>query len=474
MKCTWLWFLTVSVLGSSVQLAHAQGFPANPPVVPNPTFGQDPYFPGNSPVVSPMSPVGPQPGPNFPVTSVPGVPQVQPQFGAGPVPQTATDNLRNPAPFTQTGPGPFPNEQPFGVNQPNARVANMPANAPGAFPGDSQPNPQNNLGELFEPGKKIAQVGDHYILYGEILGEINTIIEKEMPTASPTIKELRRQQLTKMMLPSLIRQKLVYAEFVRQLPEKAKIADINKSLEKAFRESELPRLMELYKAKSEAELDAKLRQNGNSIRTMRNIFTESQIARYYLKGKFEEERPIQHQEMLDYYKAHKSEYLIEERTKWEELMVMTVKFPSKEAAFQEIADMGNQVIFGASFEAVAKSRSQGVTASKGGQYDWTKRGALGDKSMEELLFTLPVGYLSDIIETKNGFHIIRVTERQSEQYVPFQEVQNQIKDKILEEDRKKDIEVFLSKLEKDTPIWTIFDDEKKDDSATKSNFTLPR
>ena len=141
-------------------------------------------------------------------------------------------------------------------------------------------------------------------------------------------------------------------------------------------------------------------------------------------------------------------------------MVRYSKYPTKAAAYEAIARMGNQVWAGAPFAQVAKAGSDGLTAADGGRWPWTSKGALTCQELDAALFTLPVGQLSPIIEDDKGYHIIRVTNREPEAVKPFLEAQVEIKKKIGDQRSQKQFREYLAKLEARTPVWTIFDDPK--------------
>ena len=63
---------------------------------------------------------------------------------------------------------------------------------------------------------------------------------------------------------------------------------------------------------------------------------------------------------------------------------------------------------GAAFAEIAKAKSDGFTAKDGGVHDWTTKGALQCKAIDDALFTLQVGQMSSIIDSGPAFHIIRV------------------------------------------------------------------
>ena len=69
---------------------------------------------------------------------------------------------------------------------------------------------------------------------------------------------------------------------------------------------------------------------------------------------------------------------------------------------------------GEDFAAVAKDLSQDTASKdKGGEQDWTPRGVL-DPALEQALFSLEVGQISDIITGQNALFIVQVEERQAQ------------------------------------------------------------
>jgi parvulin-like peptidyl-prolyl isomerase len=171
---------------------------------------------------------------------------------------------------------------------------------------------------------------------------------------------------------------------------------------------------------------------------------------------------VTHGQMLDYYWANIKEYEFPAKVKWEHLMARFSKFRDKAAAYEAIRAMGTEVYLGgAPLWAVAKRSSHGVTASDGGQFDWTSKGSLKSKLLDEAIFTIPLNQLSPILEDDDGFHIVRVLERQDAGRTSFESTQAEIKEKLKKEHVDKQIAAYLADLRKRTPVWTVFDAEKK-------------
>ena len=82
--------------------------------------------------------------------------------------------------------------------------------------------------------------------------------------------------------------------------------------------------------------------------------------------------------------------------------------------------------------------------------------------LDEAIFSLQVGALSPILEDEKGFHIIRVLQREETTVTPFVEAQVKIKEELAELGRKDQVEQYLAGLEKQTPVWTVFDDDEEE------------
>jgi hypothetical protein len=121
--------------------------------------------------------------------------------------------------------------------------------------------------------------------------------------------------------------------------------------------------------------------------------------------------------------------------------------------------MGNDVMQGKPFADVARSRSEGPTAATGGSYDWTTRGSLVSKVVDEAVFTMPVGQLTAILDDGSALHILRVIERTDAGRTPFIEAQVGIRNQLQDERRKRQMDEYLATVRDRTPVWTIFDDE---------------
>jgi len=229
---------------------------------------------------------------------------------------------------------------------------------------------------------------------------------------------------------------------------------IRNQLGEMFDHDVLPTLMKEAKLGSQRELEAHLVARGTTLELCRESFVEIVMAQQWLHQQVKPNESIGHNDMLAYYHDHVAEMETSpSRACWEHLMVKK----STPNAKERLGAMGNRVIDGQPLAEVAKAESQGPGASSGGQQGWIGRGSLASAALDKAIFSLPVGVLSPILEDEQGYHIVRVLDRQESVLKPFEKVHDEIRKKIKEQREADAKEAFLLKLRQQIPVRTVYD-----------------
>ena len=171
---------------------------------------------------------------------------------------------------------------------------------------------------------------------------------------------------------------------------------------------------------------------------------------------------ITQDEMKAYYDEHAKELERPEQVRMSEIMVSTQpkegekekKEPTPEelaAAEQKAHGLLDSIHKGTSFEEVAKKSSEGPTAAQGGDLGYFKRGMLA-KELEDLTFGMKPGDVSDVIRTRQGFVILKVTEHTAAGIPPMKELEPQIQDAIYMRKLQPALRAYLTKLREDAFI----------------------
>jgi len=304
----------------------------------------------------------------------------------------------------------------------------------------------------------IARVGDTVVLEREVLGFVNSVIAENVDRIPPEKMKEVRLQLIEQRLKPLIETKLVVEDVRQHLPKK-NLDALKETLKDQFAKREIKKILKRMKLNTRAELEAKLAAMGSSLDRERESFIDRTVAQTWVRQQLHFDEEISHDEMLTRYHENLDKFKFPAEAKWQELAVRFDRSASKTDAYRRIAELGNQVLAGTPFEQIARNGSDGATADDGGLWDWTSQGSLVSTKLDEMIFTLPVGRLSQIIEDGTGFHIIRVIDRHEAGTVPFIEAQIKIREEIREEHLKKETSRYLADLRERIPVWTIFDDQ---------------
>ncbi|MCP4258164.1 MAG: hypothetical protein GY774_11810 [Planctomycetes bacterium] len=92
----------------------------------------------------------------------------------------------------------------------------------------------------------------------------------------------------------------------------------------------------------------------------------------------------------------------------------------KAKAKAKVEGLLKQVKEGADFAALAKASSECPSAAKGGNLDFFPRGEMA-APFEKAAFAMEPGKISDIVETRFGYHIIKVTDRKEAGTTTFEQ-----------------------------------------------------
>jgi hypothetical protein len=349
----------------------------------------------------------------------------------------------------------------------------------------AQPPPAAEL-QPCEGALILAKVGPDVILASDVVATIDGLLEQKTELSSTErqkqlqlygeelvkgIKELvsrgndrrqlfgseaDRQALIQQLLKYAIETKLIYLDAMQNIPEENH-PHVESSLKDQFDKVQLKKMMDEAGAATPQELDRKLRTRGTSLHRQRQAFVERILAQTWIRQRVKSKEEITYDQMVDYYRNNLAGFEQPARVRWEELMASFSKHADRQEAGAAIARMGNMVAAGAPLAQVAKANSDGVSAAEGGTWQWTSKDSLRCEAINRALFELPVGELSPILESEEGFHIVRVIERQEAHCTPFLEAQVDIEPKIRQQRTKEELQNYVARLKEKIPVWTIFD-----------------
>jgi peptidyl-prolyl cis-trans isomerase SurA len=139
------------------------------------------------------------------------------------------------------------------------------------------------------------------------------------------------------------------------------------------------------------------------------------------------------------------------------------------AAEAKAGDVLKQIRAGANFDDIAKKFSDGPSAAQGGDLGSFKRGTLA-KELEDRTFAMKSGEVTDVIRTKQGYVILKVTSHQMAGVPAMKDIEPKIMDSLYYQKLQPALRAYLTKLREDAYI-----DYKEGfvDSGASPNQTKP-
>lgn len=321
-----------------------------------------------------------------------------------------------------------------------------------------------------DPAKVVAVVGQTRILAGDLIprvdGRLNEIIAKASKSPSDLERNYIRAVIFRSLLNQSIQLKILRESFLlsqvgTQTADKRRDAEkkLQSRANQMFQESELPRLYKKYNVHSVSEVDQKLRENGSSYDSTRMDFIDQMLAHLYRSEAIPRDPEIALVEIRNYYDDNIEKYQFKAQARWEQLTATFEKSGGRDQAITLINEMGREAYFGGSMQAVAKLKSHEPFAARGGVHDWTTKGSLASVTLDEQIFSLPLGVMSEVIEDEFGMHIVRVLERKPAGTKPISELQDEIRERL----KQQKIEAAIKKVSSETtvrvPVWSIYPED---------------
>ncbi len=145
-------------------------------------------------------------------------------------------------------------------------------------------------------------------------------------------------------------------------------------------------------------------------------------------------------QLKQFYDAHQEEYRQEE-FRIRHIFISTQRKDGAERAHAAF----NLLVKGKAFDEVAREYSDEPTAAQGGDIGYVKKEELIPDLLNAIKLLVP-GSHSNIIRTGYGFHILQLVDAKKGEVVPFDDVKEKIRDRIVQDASEKRYKEYIKKL----------------------------
>jgi peptidyl-prolyl cis-trans isomerase C len=184
-----------------------------------------------------------------------------------------------------------------------------------------------------------------------------------------------------------------------------------------------------------------LEQDKDVLEQIKKI-TEQILVQSFIEKEIIGKVKVEDQEALTYYEANKDKFITKEQVYLYNILVDTE---------EKAKDILEKLKAGGDFIEIAKEQSTGPSAAQGGDLGYISKGDLIPE-IENVVFALEIGSISDIIKSEYGFHILKVTDKKPEVLKTFEEVKEEITKTLLSTKQKEAFDKLIEELKAQVTI----------------------
>jgi parvulin-like peptidyl-prolyl isomerase len=199
---------------------------------------------------------------------------------------------------------------------------------------------------------------------------------------------------------------------------------------------------------TENDLKRGLAQSGVTYSVYRQHIRENLGKMRLINREIKSKIVIKEEDLRKVYKENEKKY-----TDPLEVKVQQIFFPIPQGAAErelltireEVQSILERARKGEDFAELARNYSKGPEASGGGVLGFFKPKEMRPE-LEEVVFKLKPGEISDPVKSLDGIHILRVSERKGGEPKPFGEVQNRIRDEMMQAEAERQFQEWMKAL----------------------------
>jgi len=165
----------------------------------------------------------------------------------------------------------------------------------------------------------------------------------------------------------------------------------------------------------------------------------------FVDEQFVQNTSIPEKETKDYYEANPNAFTKPEQVRARHILIKVdsnATEAQKAEARKKIETIRQKLEQGGDFESLAKEFSECPSASRGGDLGYFQRGQMV-KPFEDVASSMKPGETSDVVETRFGYHLITVIDKQPQRTISYEEVKDKLAEHMKEQRVRREVSEFL-------------------------------
>lgn len=168
--------------------------------------------------------------------------------------------------------------------------------------------------------------------------------------------------------------------------------------------------------------------NPNHVREVRDQLILMRIVDQHIRGNI----TVGDSELKRYYQEHREQFAFPEEYQLSQIIIKPGSSDGLADALTKARRAMDDLKRGEKFEDVALQYSDGANSLHGGRLGFVRQGELWPV-IEQAVARLVPGGISDILESPEGVHIIRLDDKKPKQFRPYEDVRREVQELVYQQ-----------------------------------------
>lgn len=290
----------------------------------------------------------------------------------------------------------------------------------------------------------VARVGDRIITRSQYDRRLHDGLEEIQRTVSPAEQREKVAAFKKELINEMLSELLI-----KDRADRLGLTVTPQEIQDGVR-----RLKTQYGIETDEQFNESLQKSGLTRTEMEARLRETLLTNKVFQRELRGREDLTDRELRERYDREKDHYRLPERAKVREIVLLTPEGSSSDQ-IQQIRARADEVAqkakTGADFTALAKEYSESATKDVGGALGEVARGEL-QTGLDTAVFNLNGPGIAGPIQSRFGFHILKVEERLPSEVPSFDSVKERLRKDASDETFQRDYKAYIERLRKDAFI----------------------
>ena len=284
-------------------------------------------------------------------------------------------------------------------------------------------------------GEKAAVVNGTVIPMADIDREIENAKQQYARMKQP-FDDSKLPEMRKMILDRMIDLELLYQESAKQ----------GLTINEEEAKEELAKFIGQFP--SEEEFKKRMALSGQSEEDLQKDIMRGKAIENLVEKEVGEKITISEEDAKNYYDSNQNYFVQPEQIKASHILIKvepTADDSAKATAMEKIKEIEKKLDEGEDFAELAKEFSEGPSGPNGGDLGYFGRGQMVP-TFEEAAFALGIGQVSKPVETRFGYHLIKVFDKKPGATTPFEAVKEKIEQFLKNQKMQEAVALYIGTL----------------------------